>query len=99
MMKTRYNHKGKFFTEVETKVPMEVVIQTHQQQLRGQVYLRPGQRLLDALNEGPHFLAVTGARVEWGAEQLTTAFLALNKHSILWIAPVEELQEDPQDDS
>ncbi len=94
-MKTRYNHKGKIFTEVQTKIPIEVVIQTQDQRLRGQVYVRPGQRLIDALNESPSFLAVTGARVEWEGQHLETAFLALHKQHIQWIAPLEELREEP----
>ena len=48
-MTIEYDEKGKFYTEVVTKVPTSVVIQTTTHLVRGLVHVRQGERLKDEL--------------------------------------------------
>ena len=90
-MSVRYDHKGKHFTEVQTKTPVPAIIQTVQQRIHGTIYLTPNHRLLDELEKPPLFLAVTDARVLSQGDEFQTAFLALQKSHIIWITPEVEL--------
>jgi hypothetical protein len=46
-MSLRFDEKGKFFTEIVSKEAVEVIIQTPTNQLRGNIHIRPGERLRD----------------------------------------------------
>jgi hypothetical protein len=97
-MSIRYNHKGKYFTEIETKIRIEAIIQTTQQRIQGTLHIHPDRRLLDELNEPPEFLAVTGARICESNDPIQTGFLAIHKRHILWVTPIEDvIQEDAHD--
>ncbi len=90
-MSIRYNHKGKYFTDIETKIRIEVIVQTTKQRIYGTFHIHPDRRLLDELNEPPEFLAVTEARVYESNDQIETGFLAIHKKHILWVTPIEDL--------
>ncbi len=93
-MVTQFDEKGKFFTRVITKRPVNVVIQTPTHRIQGQVHVRPDERLKDELDQTGAFLAVTEATVyDVSGEQviLCTHFLALQVQQIIWITPLEEL--------
>ncbi|MCX8023903.1 MAG: hypothetical protein N3A60_01735 [Thermanaerothrix sp.] len=93
-MVTQFDEKGKFFTRVITKRPVNVVIQTPTHRIHGQVHVRPDERLKDELDQTGAFLAVTEATVyDVSGEQviLRTRFLALQVQQIIWITPLEEL--------
>ncbi|WP_322807710.1 hypothetical protein [Thermanaerothrix sp.] len=93
-MVTQFDEKGKFFTRVITKRPVNVVIQTPTHRIQGQVHVRPDERLKDELDQTGAFLAVTEAAVyDVNGEQviLRTHFLALQVQQIIWITPLEEL--------
>ncbi|WP_299026440.1 hypothetical protein [uncultured Thermanaerothrix sp.] len=95
-MVTQFDEKGKFFTRVITKRPVNVIIQTPIHRIHGQVHVRPDERLKDELDQTGTFLAVTEATVYdvTGSEVvLHTHFLALQVQQIVWITPLEEISE------
>jgi hypothetical protein len=81
--------KGKFFTEVVQKRAIPARIQTTRQLIQGKVHAQPDQRVTDALDSPPIFLAVTDAQVfdEQGRSIGTFPFLSVNKSQIVWLAP------------
>lgn len=89
-----YDEKGKIFTQVITKQPYQVVIQTIHNLIQGTVYARPNARLKDEVNEGgERFLAVTDATVFdfQKVEQYRANFLLLNIENIIWLIPHDEM--------
>ena len=62
-MSIRYDAKGKYFTDVVSKVQMTAIIQTTTHQIQGIIYVQPDNRLLDELNSPLEFLPITDARV------------------------------------
>jgi hypothetical protein len=58
-----YEDKGKIFTEVIQKQPIDVVIQTCDQTIRGTIHIRPQERLKDEIEKMDRFLAVTNANI------------------------------------
>lgn len=97
-MSIRYNHKGKYFTDIETKIRIEAIVQTTDERIHGTLHIHPDRRLLDELNEPPEFLAVTEAKICRGDEQIHTGFLALQKKLILWVTPMEDLAPEQAHD-
>jgi len=69
-----------------------VYIQTETGLLHGYVHMHPGKRVVDEMNHGAPFLAVTHATI-YGADGQAidqAPFLALNKARVVWIRPDEE---------
>lgn len=98
-MTIEYDEKGKFYTDVVKKLPVQVVIQTATHLVRGLIHVRDGERLKNELERNEIFLAVTNA-VVYGAEDkilYTVPFLAVQRAQIVWIMPVDE--EDQKDTS
>jgi hypothetical protein len=93
-MNVQYNHKGKYFTKVQSKKTVEVIIQTTNQQIQGIIHVCPDRRLLDELNEAPEFVAITNARIKNGDNELQVDFLALQKEHILWVTPIENPNQE-----
>lgn len=92
-MITDFGEKGKIFTNVVQKTPVSATIQTITHQLRGEVYMKPDERLKDELNRSDQFLAVTNASIlnDQGEEIVSCKFLTLNKNQIVWIIPDSDL--------
>jgi len=93
-MVTQYDEKGKIFTQVVSKEPILVVVQTAQNIIHGQMHVRPDTRLKDELNNlRERFVAVTDATVHTlqGDEIYRSSFLVLNVDHIVWITPQEQL--------
>jgi hypothetical protein len=89
----RVDQKGKLYTERVRKAEVRVLISTVQGVVEGNMYLAPGQRVKDLLNSSlEDFLAVTDATVErhGRTEPARTEFIALNKHHIVWVVPLEQ---------
>jgi len=89
-MTVQIDRKGKFFTDVIKKNPIRAVIQTSSGQMEGTVHLHPGHRLLDDLDRGSGFLAVTDVCFLPREERDPVDFIALNIEHIIWIQPLEE---------
>ncbi len=92
-MVTQFNEKGKIFTQVVSKEPILVTIQTDQHLIRGTIHIRPGTRLKDSLTDQERFLAVTNAVLlnSHNEEVLKTNFLAVNIDHIVWVTSDEEI--------
>lgn len=95
-MVTQYDEKGKIFTTVITKKPVEVIIQTSVHKIIGLVHFRPDHRLIDELNSVDRFLAVTDASIFDMNDKLiyNANFLTVNIGQILWALPSSELKKD-----
>jgi hypothetical protein len=91
-MTMRVDAKGKVFTNIVHKEERSVLIQTVTGLIRGQIYVHPEQRLIDEMNEGDRFLAVTDAEVldPGGQVGRRADFLTLNKEYVVWIRPDDE---------
>jgi hypothetical protein len=89
------NEKGKIFTPVVTKRPVPVLIQTTTNLIRGEIYIRPSERLKEEIDREEPTLAVTNAIIYTSGREMLyqTGFMAINRKHIIWITPVEELVE------
>lgn len=91
-----YDEKGKFFTNIVSKKPIHVIIQTIHDRIDGEIHVRPNDRFKDALETDERFLAVTNAQIidPAGRVALKAKFLSVRLSQIIWITPQEELVED-----
>lgn len=96
-MFTSFEEKGKIFTHVVTKEPVDVVIQTPSNCIFGRVHVRPEDRLKDELDRTTNFLAVTQAKIyDREAKNLLfeSNFVAVNINNVEWVLPQTELREN-----
>lgn len=93
-MTIEYDEKGKFYTDVVTKLPVMAVIQTTTHLIRGQVYIRQGERLKSELEREELFLAITRATIHGTNDEVlyTAPFLAIQRSQIVWVMPLENSQ-------
>ena len=91
-MTIEFDEKGKFFTDVVPKIPVQAVVQTVTQLVRGKVHVREGERLKDELDRDELFLAMTDASVIGpnGEVQFQAPFLAVRRSQIIWVMPDDE---------
>jgi hypothetical protein len=92
MMSIRYDEKGKYFTPIVSKDPVQVTIQTLVHRIQGNVYTRPDERIKDAMNNEDMFLAVTDGSVfnSHGELIYQSDFLLVNIDQIVWVLPIED---------
>lgn len=91
-MNIEYDEKGKFFTDVISKVAMPATLQTTNQLIKGFIHVRHGERIKDELDRDELFLAVTKASI-WGSDGnliFEAPFIAVRRTQIIWIMPNEE---------
>jgi hypothetical protein len=91
-MTIEYDDKGKIFTEVISKVPINVTVQTTAQMIKGTLHVRRGERLKGELDRDELFLALTDASIlgSGGEILFQTPFLAVRRNQIVWVIPEEE---------
>lgn len=91
-MNIEFDEKGKFFTNVVTKISVPATIQTTSQLLRGEVHVRKGERLKDELDRDEPFLAMTNVSILGanGQVQFDVPFLAVQRSQIVWVSPNQE---------
>ncbi len=91
-MTIEYDEKGKFFTDVVTKIAVRATIQTTGQLVRGKVHVRQGERLKDELDRDEPFLAMTDATILGADGQVifSSPFLAIRRSQIVWVLPNDE---------
>ena len=99
LMNTRYDEKGKFYTNIIAKEDIEAIIQTDQGRIVGTIHIRPEARLKDEINRSEQFFAVTDAIVYdvSGDELYQCSFMTINRDHIVWIIPNEDLSTDGTD--
>lgn len=90
-MTIEYDEKGKFYTDVVTKLPVAAVIQTTTHLVRGFIHIRHGERLKNELEREEMFLAVTNAVVHDAEDKVlfNAPFMAVQRTQIVWVLPVE----------
>jgi hypothetical protein len=95
-MSIEFDEKGKFFTDVVPKIPVQAVVQTVTQLVRGKIHVREGERLKDELDRDELFLALTDASVVGadGQLQYEAPFMAVRRSQIVWVVPDREQPED-----
>lgn len=91
-MYTQFEDKGKIFTKKVSKDEREVLVQTSKQKISGIIHVQTDLRLIDDLNTGRGFLAMTEAKIFDENENIISEsdFLAINIDQIVWILPVNE---------
>jgi hypothetical protein len=94
-----FEEKGKIFTEVVSKIAIEVIIQTTTHRIYGKVHIRPGERLKDELDRVELTLAVTDAVVydqDGILMVFKSKFIALQKSHIIWVLPQDQVEPETQ---
>ena len=91
-MTIEYDEKGKFYTDVVTKIAVHATVQTTEQLIRGMVHVRQGERLKDELDHDELFLAMTDAAILGpdGQVLFDAPFLAVRRSQIVWVMPDQE---------
>jgi hypothetical protein len=92
-MVTKFDDKGKIFTQVISKKPYTVIIQTTRQTIRGTIHVRPNERVIDEINSSAQFIAVTEATVLDldGKLLYESSFVTLNRDQIIWLLPMDDI--------
>jgi len=95
-MSTEYDEKGKIFTDIVSKIPIQATIQTTTHLMQGRLHVRRGERIKDELNQNENFLALTEVSVlDLDGQTLFQApFLAVQRAHIVWVIP--ELNNDQE---
>ena len=93
-MTIEYDEKGKFYTDVVTKLPTSAIIQTTTHLVRGLVHIRQGERLKSELEQDEHFIAVTQATIHDASDSIvfSAPFLAIQRSQVVWILPADDDQ-------
>ena len=88
-MSLEFNEKGKYFTDIISKVAVPAVIQTVTHRIEGSVHVRLDGRVKDELDRSEPFLAVTNAKVFGldGAVLYETDFMIVARSQIVWVIP------------
>ncbi len=95
-MTLEYDDKGKFFTDVISKVAVPAIVQTTTHQIHGKVHIRPDERLKDELDRDELFMALTDARLidSNGNVVYRTDFVAVRRAQIVWAMPDPSAKKD-----
>ena len=88
-MSLEFNEKGKYFTDIISKVTVPAVIQTVMHRIEGSIHIRLDERVKDELDRNELFLAVTNARVFGldGVVLYETDFMTVSRSQIVWVIP------------
>ncbi|RLD02932.1 MAG: hypothetical protein DRI32_08130 [Chloroflexi bacterium] len=95
-MTFEYDNKGKFFTEVISKNPLDVLVQTTTHLIQGTIHVHRDERLKDELDEISAFLALTDVKI-LNAEGKTlhqNDFVAIQRNQIVWVIPEENKKDE-----
>lgn len=97
-MFTQFEEKGKIFTNIVSKKPISVHIQTDLHLIRGKVHIRPDERLKDELNHPESFLAVTEAAIFnlEGKKLFNCTFIAVNRSHVVWLLQDDEINKSEE---
>ncbi|MCP4142374.1 MAG: hypothetical protein GY755_19225 [Chloroflexi bacterium] len=91
-MSFEYNNSGKIFTDIISKTPLDVIVQTTTHLVQGTIHIRLEERLKDELDRDELFLALTDVNILDSAEKTlyTTDFIAIHRDQIVWVLPNEK---------
>jgi len=91
-MSLEFNEKGKYFTDIISKVAVPAIIQTTTHRIEGSVHVRLDGRVKDELDRSEPFLAVTNARVfsADGSVLHHAEFMTISRTQIVWVIPSDD---------
>ena len=94
-MTIEYDEKGKIFTEIISKVPIQATIQTTTHLMRGRLHVRRDQRIKDELDIDENFIALTDVSVLGpdGQTLFQAPFMAVRRSHIIWVIPDQDKTE------
>jgi hypothetical protein len=94
-MTIEFDDNGKFFTDIISKTPIPVFIQTSIHLIHGNVHIGQDRRLKDELDLPEKFIAITDAVISLpdGKVLYHTNFLAVRRDEIIWVMPENEIAE------
>jgi hypothetical protein len=95
-MTIEYDEKGKIFTEIISKVPIQATIQTTTHLMRGRLHIRRDQRIKDELDTNENFIALTDVSVLGpdGQTLFQAPFIAVRRSHIIWVIPEQSKGEE-----
>ena len=95
-MTIEYDEKGKIFTEIISKVPIQATIQTTTHLMRGRLHVRRDQRIKDELDASENFIALTDVSVlsPDGQPLFQAPFMAVRRSHIVWVIPEQSKSEE-----
>jgi hypothetical protein len=95
-MTIEYDEKGKIFTDIVSKVSIDVTVQTTTHMIRGRLHVRRDQRVKDELDRGENFLALTDVQVLGpdGQTLFHSPFVAVKREHIVWVMPEQKQGEE-----
>jgi len=92
-MSIEFNEKGKYFTDIVSKVAVPAIIQTTTHRIEGSIHVRLDGRVKDELDRPEPFLAVTSAKVI-ASDGVTvlyqTDFMTIARPQIVWVIPSDD---------
>jgi hypothetical protein len=80
-MTVEFDEKGKFFTDVVSKVAIPAIVQTTQHLIHGKVHVRRDERLKDELDRAD------------GQTLHQSRFLAVRRSQIVWVMPAQGAED------
>lgn len=96
-MTIEFDDKGKYFTDIISKVAIPATIQTVVQRIEGSIHVRLDGRIKDELDRDEPFLAVTGAKIfdQTGNVMYESEFISVRRSQIVWVIPRDERDQGP----
>jgi hypothetical protein len=94
-MTIEFDDNGKFFTDIISKTPVPVLLQTVTHRIHGNIHVAQDRRLKDELDLPEKFIAVTGAVIYSADDQVLyhASFLAVQRDEIVWVLPDSEITD------
>ena len=94
-MTIEFDDNGKFFTDIISKTPLPVMIQTVTHRIHGNIHIAQDRRLKDELDLPEKFIAVTDADIYSPDGQVLyhAGFLAVQRNEIVWVFPDSETRD------
>ncbi len=91
-MSLEFNDKGKYFTDIISKVAVPAIIQTTLHRIEGSIHVRLDGRVKDELDQNQPFLAVTGAKIynSDGTLLHQADFMTIARRQIIWVVPSDD---------
>jgi len=95
-MVTKFDEKGKIFTDIIQKHAVWVTIQLATNRIHGLMHIRQEGRMKEVLDDNSSFLAITQAEVlsiDGKESILSSRFIAVNKDQVIWLTPDSEEEQ------
>jgi hypothetical protein len=91
-MTVEFNDRGKYFTDIISKVAVGAIIQTTTHRIEGSIHVRLDGRVKDELDRSEPFIAVTDAKVfnSNGEVVHQTDFMTVARLQIVWVIPSDD---------